>query len=104
MSSLAEIVADGKELCAAVVDVEPDRAPDILVNAALVGYARQHGPRLLAVAEAAVEMRGALAEYMENDDHVYENCEELSYGADDCPLCQSERALAAFDAAAGGQP
>lgn len=54
--TLAEIVADGKELCAAVVDVEPDRAPAFLVDAALVGYARQHLARLLAVAEAAVEI------------------------------------------------
>jgi hypothetical protein len=55
MTPLDKIIADGEELCAAIVDVEPDRAPDILVNAALVGYARQHLPTLLAVARAAVE-------------------------------------------------
>ena len=59
--TLAEILADGEELCAAIVDVEQDRAPDILVGAALVGYALVHLPRLLKIAKAAVEMRSFIA-------------------------------------------
>lgn len=103
--TLAEIVADGKELCAAVVDVEPDRAPAFLVDAALVGYARQHLARLLAIAEAAVEWDEA---------NVFLQCERQK--ADPDPLV-IEKQLARYyaanfalriavrgDAASGGQP
>lgn len=77
MSSLAEIVAEGKRQ---------------LANYQTMILPHGDAARLLAVAEAAVEMREVLR--------------RMNYGCDKpdlCP-CAASAALRAFDAAAGGQP
>ena len=71
-------------------------------TAAFIAFARTALPRLARVARAAVEMRRELQDYADNDDHVYEDC-EVTGPAEDCPLCGTLRAIAAFDAAARGE-
>lgn len=97
MSTLAELIEEGKrlekafstELAAGIVGV----APRGVVKAArgrLDTFFFINGPRLLAVAEAAVEMRRI------------GGCVLLPGGNDGCPcsICEATRA---FDAAASGE-
>ena len=91
MSSLAEIVAEGKRQ---------------LANYRSVILHHDDAMRLLAVCEAAVEMREAQkernairAEPCSCDEARCDRCQRLASNIE-----RRIRSLAAFDAAAGGQP
>ncbi len=92
MSSLAEIVEEGKSAEETYRNARAWTAAEIGAADACHRFYLAHGPRLLAVAEAAVEMREVLR--------------RMNYGCDKpdlCP-CAASAALRAFDSAAGGQP
>ncbi len=93
MSSLAEIVEEGKSAEETYRNARAWTAAEIGAADACHRFYLAHGPRLLAVAEAAVEMRSH-AHIQTDEDGIL--VAFLDSGFED--------GLAAFDAAAGGQP
>ena len=83
---LAEVVEEGREL-RSLYEQAVEEGLDSTANLywdQLCEFFDEHGPRLLAVAEAAVEMR-------------------KFFGTDDGCTCDGCSAVAAFDAAARGE-
>ena len=61
--ALAEIVEEGEQLEKTYRETKPFTAAEIGASDALHAFYVEHGPRLLAVAKAAVEMRDAEQAY-----------------------------------------
>lgn len=112
--TLAEIVEEGKSAEDAYRNAKAWTAAEIGAADACHRFYLEHGPRLLAVAEAAVEMRktyGKLASLhsvesgvptfdLDGDGELVQTGRTPDI---DKPSCEHCRLLAAFDAA-GGQP
>jgi hypothetical protein len=110
MTTLADVIEKGRRLEAAYI-CAVDGSPDSEVNAcdwALTDFYAEHGPRLLAVAEAAVEWRRAEAAWEAADKEHHRTCVYEPIDFKGCPHAdvwaqhdEVAEARAAFDDAAG---